>query len=159
MATHDQIAAAIKAKIETVPQRGPVHDYLRYAKNHAPLATFFRNPDSGRLNGHTFWREATRELDYDVGIIRRFDTWRLYSYMGFDDADGSVKTFQTQLEDIKAAFRIDRTLGGVVLDLKDMNDRFGRLGLQIELIEPWMFAGVLCLRARGVLTTESEEPN
>lgn len=157
MATHDQIAAAIKAVIETVPDRGPVHDFLRYAKNTGALATLFKNTVTNRFNGHEFYRESTRELELDVGSLRRLDAWRIYSYMAFDDADAAAKTFQTQLEAIKAAFRADRTLGGLVIDLKDMNEARGRLGLQIEMVEPWVKAGVLCLRSSAVLITESEE--
>lgn len=157
MATHDQISAAIKAKIETVSQVGPVHEYLRYAKNAGDLATLFKNTATSRLNGHLFYRESTREVEYDTGMIRRLDLWRVLSFMAFDDADASAKLLQTQLESIKTAFRSDRTLGGLVTDVKDMTERFGRVGLQVELVEPWIFAGVLCLRARSALMTESEE--
>lgn len=157
MATEAQIRAAIKAKIETVPNRGPVHDYLRYVKNNADLATLFKNTATARLNGWNFFREAMRLLEIDIGLGRRLDVWRVFGFMAVDDADASATLLQTQLESIRAAFLADRTLGGLVLDLKDMKEREGRLGLQVEIIEPWMFAGVLTMRARCVLITETEE--
>ncbi len=157
MATEAQIRAAVKAKIQAVANVGPVHDYLRYAKNNGALATLFKNTTSGRLNGWQFLRESFRRIEVDIGLYRRLDTWRVYGFMAIDDADASGHTLQAQLESIAGAFLADRTLGGLVLDLADMTERAGRVGLQAELIEPWFFAGVLTLRARCLLITETEE--
>lgn len=157
MSTEAQIRAAIKAKIESVADIGPVHDYLRYAKNNLALATLYKNTTTGRLNGWTFFRESLRMLEIDIGAGRRLDAWRLYGYMALDDADASATLLQTQIESIRAAFLADRTLGGLVIDLKDLKERDARVGVQTEIVEPWMFAGVLTLRARALLLTETDE--
>lgn len=157
MADHDAILAAIKAQIETVPDRGPVHDYLRYAKDNGAFAALFKNVATSRLNGWIVYREATRTVDYDTGLVRRIDAWRKYGYMAFDDADASAKLLQQQLELIRTAFLGNRTLGGLVIDSKDLLEKNGKIGWQIERVEPWVLAGVLCMRSQCLLLTESEE--
>lgn len=157
MATEAQVRAAIRTQFESA-NIGPVHDTLRYAKNTGALAVLYKNESNGRLNGWTFYRESMRLVEIDTGLGRRLDGWRIYGHMAIDDADASTTLLQTQLETLRAALLVDRTLGGLVLDLKDMNEREGRLGMQIEIIEPWMFAGVLTLRARCLMLTETEEP-
>lgn len=158
MATEEQVRAAIKATMESAAGIGPVHDRLRYTKNTGALADLYKNITNGRLNGWTFYRESMRLVEIDTGLGRRLDNWRIYAHMAIDDADASNTLLQTQVEAVRAALMGDRTLGGLVLDLKDMNEREGRLGMQIEIIEPWMFAGVLTLRARCLMLTETEEP-
>lgn len=157
MADHNTILAALKANIETVADRGPVHTYIRYAKDNGSLGALFKNTATNRLNGWIVYREFTRTLNYDVGLVRRLDGWRKYGYMAIDDADASANLLQTQLEAIRTAFLSNRTLGGAVIDGMDLLEKNGRLGWQIERVEPWTFAGVLCMRSQCLLTTESEE--
>ncbi|MEX2372408.1 MAG: hypothetical protein WD800_01270, partial [Dehalococcoidia bacterium] len=111
--------AAVVAAIESVPGRGPVHDRIRFAKNTGALATLFKNTTSNRLNGWIVYREYMRQVEYDTGLTRRLDAWRVLGYMAIDDADDSANLLQTQLESIRAVFLGDRTLGGVVIDVAD----------------------------------------
>lgn len=158
MATLAQISTAIKSKwVGVVGGSVPVHDYERYRKNNADFAGAYKNAATSRLHGYNFYREATREEDIDVGSVRRLHIWRWNGFMAIDDADNSQKLLQDELELIASAFRLDRTLGGVVLDLKDMDQERGLSGLQVERIEPVMFAGVLCFRATGRLLTDTQE--
>lgn len=157
MATLAQIVQALKTRLATATGTRPLHDYERYAENRATLQTLYRDPTSGRLWGHCFFRESTRERDSDTGLARRLHRFRGYSFIALDDADASQKLLQDELETMASTLRTDRTLGGTVHDLKDLEDERGLSGLQIERVEPVMFAGVLCYRATWSVSCETEE--
>jgi hypothetical protein len=158
MATLAQISAALKSRLATATGTRPLHDYERYAENREQLRTLYKDPTSARLWGHCFFRESTRERDSDTGLARRLHRYRGYSLIAIDDAEASQKLLQDELEAMASAIRTDRTLGGTVHDVKDLDDDRGLSGLQIERVEPVMFAGVLCFRASWALICEAEEP-
>lgn len=151
------IRAAIRAKLEAVADIGRVHDYERFAKEPAPFLALYKDPRDGRLRGWWFDRVSTRELDRDTGTVRRIHTWRITGYLGLEDADATGKSLQDLVEAITDAFRSDRTLGGTVLDLRDMTVEDAPAGVQVDAIDTVMLAGVLCHRAQLRLTTETEE--
>lgn len=158
MPTLAQVSTAIKNKWSgVVGVNVPVHEYERFKKNSGEFATIYKNSATNRLHGYNFYREATREEDIDVGTVRRLHIWRWNGLMAIDDADNSQKLLQDEVELVAAAFRLDRRLGGVVLDLKDMDQERGPSGLQVERVEPVMFAGVLCFKATGRLLTDTQE--
>ncbi len=162
MATVAQIRAAIKAKLQGVAGIGQVHDYERYSKTEKEMQDSYRTEVSAgvfRILGWNFYRLATPERDLDLGEVRRLHTWKITGYMSLDDADASGKLIDDLVELIATAFRNDRTLGGLVIDLKNMDNEFGESGVQVEAIEPVMFAGVLCHRAQLALMTETTETN
>lgn len=162
MATVAQIRAAIKAKLAAVAGVGKVHDYERFGARDADFQTLYKYEVATgvyRILGWNFYRESTRELDLNNGEVRLLHAWRITGYMGFDDADASGKLFDDLIETIRSAFRTDRTLGGLVDDIKDMSQEEGPAGVQVEAIEPVMFTGVLCHRARLSLLTETTEPS
>lgn len=162
MATVAQIRAAILAKLQGVSGVGKVHDYERFAAREADFQALYKYEVSSgvyRILGWHFYREATREVDLNNGEVRLLHAWRIQGFMGFDDADASGKLFDDLIETIRAAFRTDRTLGGLVDDIKDMNQEEGPAGVQVDAIEPVMFAGALCHRARLSLLTETTEPS
>lgn len=159
MSTVAQIRAAIKTKLAAVASIGQVHDYERYSGRDADFKTLYKDNASGRIKGWNFFREATRELDLDNGSVRRLHTWRITGFMSIDDVDATGKTFDDLVDAVATAFRTDRTLGGKVDDIKDMNQEDGESGIQVDSIEPVMFAGVLCHRARLRLVTDGTEPN
>lgn len=158
MATLAQIAAQIKVVMLTVTGTRPVHDYERLGRNNQEFINLYKDPTTSRLWGHCFFRESTRERDNDVALVRILHRWRFYSFISIDDADASQKLLENELESLAAAFRANRRLNNTVVDVKDMEDERGLSGLQVERIEPVMFAGVLCFRATWSLTTETEEP-
>lgn len=162
MATVAQIRTKIKDKLAAVAGIGKVHDYERYSKLDSDFQALYRTEVSAgvyRILGWNFYREATAESDLNNGEVRRLHSWRITGFMGIEDADATGKTFDDLVETIATAFRADRTLGGTVLDVKDMDQPFGESGMQVEAIEPVMFAGVLCHRARLRLITETTEPS
>lgn len=159
MATVAQIRAAIKAKLAAVTGIGQVHDYERFAKTEREFQDLYKDATSGRVKGWNFYRAATAERDLDVGEVRRLHEWRITGFMGLDDLDASGKLLDDLVELIATAFRTDRTLGGLTIDIKDMDNEFGPSGVQVDGIEPVMFAGVLCHRAQLTLVTETTEPN
>lgn len=155
MATVAQIREAIRAKLAAVSGIGTVHDYERYAEREADFKTLYRDAGIERINGWNLYRVSTRESDLNLGQVRRLHTWRLTGYRSLDDADATGKSFDDLVEDIAAAFRTDRTLGGLVEDIKDLDQEYGESGIQVESIEPVVFAGVLCHRARLALVTDT----
>lgn len=152
----DTIRAAIKAKLESVTGIGRVHDYERFAKDTAQFLALYKDATDGRLRGWWFDRTSTREIDRDIGSVRRIHTWRLTGFLALDDADATAKALQTLVESIGAAFRTDRSLGGAVLDVRDMTVDDAPSGIQVDGIEAVLLAGVLCHRAQLRLTTEIE---
>lgn len=159
MATVAEIREKIHLKLVGVSGIGQVHDYERYSAREADFKTLYKDTSSGRIKGWNLYREATRELDLDNGSVRRIHTWRITGFMSIDDADATGKTFDDLVEAVATAFRTDRTLGGKVDDIKDMSQEDGESGIQVDSIEPVMFAGVLCHRARLRLVTDGTEPN
>ncbi len=157
MASLAQIRAAIKTTLQGVAGIGKVHDYERYATREKELRELFLDAGSSRLLGFVFYRERTTEQELDIGEVRRLHTWRLYGFMGLDDASQSGLLFDDLVELAATAFRADPTLGGLVLATKDLNQNRGAMGLQVERIEPVMFGGVLCHRATLSLLTETTE--
>jgi len=158
MATEAQIRAAILATLSGVTGIGRVHDRERFAAAEKDFASLYVDTDR-RLRGWNFQRVSVVERDLGTGEVRRLMQWRITGYLAWDDAAGTAHEIQGIVEAIAAAFRLDRTLGGVVDDLKDLSQSFGESGIQVEAIEPVLFAGVLCHRARLRLITETTEPN
>lgn len=158
MASLDAIRAAIKARLEAVPGIGRVHDYERFAKEQAGFLALYKDPSDGRIRGLWFDRASTREVDLDIATVRRIHNWRLVVYLSLDDADATAKALQTLIEAITAAFRTGRTLGGTVLDVRDMTLDDAPSGIQVDAVESVLLAGVLCHRATLRLTTETTEP-
>ncbi len=155
MADLATIRAAIKTLLANVPDVGVVHDYERFAKSKKDFQTMYKS--GNQILGWFFYRERTEELDGDTGEVRVLHYWRFYGFNGLSDSTETAKTFQALVEIIRDAFRADPTLGGVIDDNKNMAQRFGSVGLQLDAIENVMFFGILCHRARFSLVTENTE--
>ncbi|XAI95671.1 hypothetical protein [Microcystis phage Mae-JY22] len=153
----DAIRAAIRIKLEGVSGIGRVYDYERFAKDASAFLALYKDPADGRIRGWWFDRFSTRELDRDTGTVRRVHSWRITGYLGLDDADATGRALQDLVEAIADAFRSDRTLGGTVLDIRDMTQDDAPAGVQVDSIDAVMLAGALCHRAGLRLTTETEE--
>ncbi|WP_316978047.1 hypothetical protein [Shumkonia mesophila] len=148
MANVDEIRAAIKAKLESVPGIGLVHSYERYAHDQKAFRTLFET--SGKVLGWLIRRVATRETSRTIGRHDVTHRWQIRGYMSLDDAAASEIAFDDLVEAGRDAFRADETLGGVVDDTVGDGDS---IGLQVEDSGPVMFAGVLCHSVRLGLTT------
>lgn len=156
MPTVDQIRAAIKAKIESVANRGVVHDYERYAKEAAKFATLYKDAASGRILGWHVRRVTTREVLVDTDRWSIFHGWRIRGYMSLEDADGTEKLFDAKVEEIRDAFRDDDSLGGLIFSC--VNPQNNEAGLQLLDHGPVLLAGVLCHKAELALTTQHLHP-
>lgn len=158
MASPSEISAAIKSTFESVAGIGRVHDFERFATRESELKELLFDETTQRIFGWMFFRERSVELDLDLGAVRVQTTWRARAFMGWDDGDSTGLLFDAHLEAAVAAFRADPTLGGLVDALKDLDQSGGQIGLQIERIEPVMYAGMLCHRATCSLLTETTQP-
>lgn len=150
--TIKQIRDAIKAKIETVPNRGTVHTYERYAKEQSKLIEFYRDATAGRILGWNIQRTGTHEVFVDTGRWVCDHDWKIRGYMSLDDADATGETFDTFIEAIRDAFRSDDSLGGLIFSTV-IDSKNNQAGVQVDEAGPVLFAGVLCHSARLALTT------
>lgn len=159
MSTLAEKRAAIAATISGVANTGQVHDYERYAKAEGEFRALYQADigASKSLRGWFVRRVATREVSVAVGVGMEVIGWRITGYLAIDDAAASEKTFDDLIEALRAAFRTDPTLGGVVADLYDLTQSADSApyGLQVEESGPVLFAGVLCHRAVLGLVTSS----
>lgn len=157
MSALNDIRAAIVAVLQAVPDIGVVHDYQRYAKTDTEFREHFtvQDGDKKRLAGWYVARKSTREIEAASGVALRVTGWELVGYRGLDDATASEKLFDTVIESVCAGYRADPTLGGVVLDVRDLTMDNPPSGAQVEDVSPVLFCGVLSHRARLFLTTSS----
>jgi len=157
MATYQQQRDAIQSMLSGINGIGIVHNYERYAKREADFQAFYKDTTNNRILGWNFSRVSTAELDLDNGGVRRVYTWRIRGFMSIDDADASERTFQELIETICSTFRTNPTLGLQDTETKNLAQEDGPAGIQVDAVEPVMFAGVLCHRATLTLVTESTE--
>ena len=153
-ASVETLRAAIKAKIVAVASIGTVHDYERYLKDQSRLATLYVNTaqTGSRVYGWNIRRVRTVEQLVSTGRNYQDHYWRIRGYMSLEDADGTEKLFDIQIEAIRDAFRADPTLGNIC-DTHFNEQNAGQGGVQLEEHEPVLFCGVLCHGARlGLIT-------
>jgi len=147
MPTLNQIRAAIKAKIESVAGTGLVHDYERFLKEQSRLQTLYKS--GARIHGYHIRRTRTREVQAAIGRYVVDHHWQIRGFLSIEDADATEKLFDTEIEQVRDAFRLDDTLGGVVATTIDDE----QAGIQVSESGPVMFCDVLCHSARLALTT------
>ena len=154
MPTLNEIRAAIKAKIETVPDRGLVHEYEPYFKDPSKLVAKYKDA-GGRIFGWHIRRVATRELLDSIARWHVFHSWRIRGFMGIEEADQTEKLFDTTIELIRDAFRADDDLGALLFDTTATNAPAPKeIGIQVLQHQPALFCGVLCHHAELGLTTQ-----
>ena len=148
----ESVRHAIVTTLRRVDGIGTVHDRQRYAVRKEDLRALYID-GQGVLKGWFVRFEARSETEEAIGRYRVVVRWGLYGFRGFDDGAESEKVFAALVEAVAAAFRADDTLGGVVLDTSAPGG--AEQGLQVDQVEPVLFAGVLCHHARCRLTTRS----
>lgn len=151
MATLQQIRDAIKATMDAVPGVGIVHNRERYIESLADFKTLFVT--GAELKGWIIRRTGFRVTSSALGRDTVVNRWRIDGWAGFDDAASSELAFDNLIEEIRAAFRADESLGGVVAGT--VID--GEAGIQLDDSGPVMFAKVLCHSARLRLATRHYE--
>lgn len=146
------IRAAIKAKLDGIADLGQVHDRQRWAKDAKTLADLYRSATHGEIRGWDISWESLSETDGHVDdagveVIR----WVIRGRIGFEDADGTEKVLEALVDAIRAAFKADQTLGGVVAQISDPDG--GEFAVQVAEYGPIRFAGALCWSAELKLLT------
>lgn len=129
---------AIKAKMETVDGIGIVHGFQRYAKRQQDLRELYEQ--DGTLLGWYITRRNSDERVHHALANEALTRWEIVGYRTIKDEDQSEILFDNLIEAIRTAFRNDQTLGGVVSSTRYQD----RTGIQVDSVEPVMFAGVLC---------------
>lgn len=135
------IRAAIKDVLNTVENIGVVHDYERHAADWGKFLELFRVVMSGQpqIRG---WEITRRQRTGRQGTLgagfretERRHVYRIHGYMGLQDHAASEKIFQVLIDAVCAAFSSTQRLGGA-----SNSHEF----IQVGVIEPRMFGGVLC---------------
>lgn len=126
---------------------GPVHSWERYAATNTGLLALYST--DGVLGGWYVRRVRTSESSPSLGRHVERIEWEIRGFLGLQDAVATELQFDAQIEAIRAAFRADETLGGVVASTVSDD----AAGIQVEDSGPVMFAGVLAHAARLRLIT------
>lgn len=149
LATH---RTALVALLNGVANIGRVHAYQRYARAEADFAALYLHtlPDGAKqLRGWQVSNVEIEEKTLGVGrVVVRYG-WRMRGYMALADAQATELAFDSLVEDVRAAYRADPTLGGAA----EVDDELD--GIQKLDAGPVLFCGVLCHSALlGVKTKE-----
>lgn len=132
------IRTAIKDVLTAVENIGVVHDYERHAATWEKFIELFRASD-GKIRGWEFTRRQRTGRQGTLGAgfreTERRHVYKIHGYLGLQDLLASEKTFQALIDAICAAFADTPRLGGA-----HNSHEF----IQVNVIEPRMFGGVLC---------------
>lgn len=142
---------ALVSLLESVPGAGIVHAEEPYAKTQAAFQAAYAwdLPGGGtQLRGWFLHRDATRETAPNVGRWMDAHTWRIQGFMALS-SPGSGLEFDALIEQIRAAYRADVTLGGA----SEIGPLGQPAGIQLISSRPVLFAGVLCHAAQLQLQT------
>lgn len=123
---------------------GQFYRSQRVFKNNKELANAFGES----VKGGFIELVKRKEVDPYEGRNQRFYTWRITYFTAIKD--NSQETFEDSTETIADEFGENPTLNGAVDDTRDEE----RNAVTLEAIEPVMYMGVLCHRARMLLVTE-----
>lgn len=134
------IRAALVALLESIGDIGRVHAFERFAVSETDFKSLYLYDNA--IRGWRVSRIASRTRMLASGRYLETQTWNVVGLLSLVDADASEVIAGDLADQIIAAERADPTLGGVVLGLPVE----GAAGLQLESIEPVMFASVLCHR-------------
>ena len=150
MTSVEDLRAKHKTMFEAVASIGNVHDYERYLKDQSKLRSLYVSTAQGgssRVYGWNVRRVRTVETLVSTGRNFQDHYWRFRGYLSIDDAEGSEKLFDIQIEAIRAAYRADPTMGGLC-DTQFNEQNAGQGGMQLEESEPVLFCDVLCHAVR-----------
>ena len=141
----------IEATLNGVPNIGKVYNYLRWSNDWSKFLDAFKDVE-GRIRGCMFYLQSNGCRRDTIGENEGMHLFRLIFVMGLKDADATGIVFEDLVMAAVDAFKADLTLGGSCLTTHpDWGPLAGLVALQIDLIEPRMFGGVLCHYAEGRL--------
>lgn len=148
------VRSALFDLIASVPEVGRVHAYQRFASREAEMKALYVANIGGadQLRGWFITRTATRERAFTLATTVQRVSWTIVGYMALADADQSELSFDWLVEAIRAAWRANPTLGGLVAPVASDEEA----GIQVDELATVLFCGVLCHQARLSLKTEFE---
>lgn len=152
MTTLAAIRAAIVAELQAVPGIGTVHDYERYAAREGDFRTLYLHDLGGGVSQIRGWyvrRLSTAETLIVMGRSDGVHQWLIRGFMAIDDLAASEKTFDDLIETVRARFRANETLGGLIASVYTPDGK----GPELVESQPVLFGGVLCHSARIQLAT------
>ena len=159
-ATLSAARSALLAALATVPAVGIVHSRERFASSEAEFRKrYLYSPAQAEdafgmdphIRGWYMRRTATTEVNANGRILNEH-RWLIRGYMAFKDAVASELIFDDLVERIRAAVRVDTTLGlPGLLGGSIESER----GVQVASAGPVMFTGLLCHSAMLELSTRS----
>lgn len=151
MADLAAIRDAIAATLNAVNDVGKVYTYERYADHKSAFEALYKY--NGQIRGWFIRRVRTRETgDGEIdGFGFEYHRWQIRGFMSLQDSTQSELVFDALIEDVRAAFRADHTLGGAVSSLQDGAET----SIQVVDSGPVILGGTLCHSCRLELTTQS----
>ena len=152
MTTLAEIRAAIVAELNAIAAIGVVHDYERYAAREGDFRTLYLydlGAGEKQIRGWYVRRLSTVETSAALGRFEETHQWLIRGFMAIDDASASEKTFDDLIEAIRARFRANESLGGLIASVVAP----GGKGVDLVESQPVLFGGVLCHSARLQLAT------
>lgn len=129
------IRLKIKEIIQRVPNSGPVHEYSRWTTDWNQFLALFQDPASNRVLGWEISRQAAPGIYISNAEEEVVHTYLVRGYMALKDSDQTEIMFNALIEEIRAEFRQDFTLGGL--------NELPR-GFEVRTIDERMFGTTLC---------------
>lgn len=152
-----EIMTQVASIMDGVAAVGTVHPYLRWTADDKGFKSAF--VVAGKINACMITRTRTLERWLSNIQFERVYEFKIVLVYGLDDSAGSETYFQQSIiEAACAAFRAKPTLNGVCeTTAPEFGSLAGRAGLQVEAVEPRMFAGKLCHYAECALGAQTTE--
>lgn len=148
------IREQIKVILQGVPGVGVVHDRIRWASEAQKMLNLFKDSE-GRINAVMFRRDKMAKTSVSLEAQKmRAHVWLIIVIRAFSDEKSSELEFDDLLTEIEERFDDYDTLNGTCMSC-DMayGPMADQSNIQIELVEPRMFGGVLCHYAELRLQT------
>lgn len=147
MALQD-IIEQIAANLASVEGMGIVHQYLRWSSDLDKFLSLFKHTDADgvqRINGCMIDLVSSLQHKVTLGEKERAHVFLLRGYYSLRDEAASGIEYRQLLERAVNVFDADVTLGDTCLTtIPDWGPMSDSAGLQLMLVEPRMFGGVLC---------------
>lgn len=153
------IREQIQSILAGVSGIGVVHGYDRWSNEWSRILDLYKD-ETGRINGCAFARERWQEQQETMGESETAHVFLVRRIMGLKDDQETGILFDDHLEEMRAAFRDNKTLNGTCRTIDpDWGPMSGAVGLQGDVIETRTFAGVLCHYAELRLCVIAAEEN
>lgn len=138
------IREQIKTIISGVSGIGIVHDHERLSKEWSKFLNLLKDTDD-RINGCMFSLEKRHKRQSTMGEKEIAYIFVFRRLMGMRDAEATGIIFENHIEEMADIFDDYEDLNGTCRTINpDWGEMSEGIGMQIDIIEPRMFGGVLC---------------